>query len=116
MLNRVNDERTERGLTALCLNEKLNKAAEIHNNDMLETGIFSHTGSDGSGARDRIDRVGYNWGSYGENIAQGQISVDEVMDKWMDSDNKANILGGKFDHLGVAWNTTKNHWTQVFAS
>jgi len=117
MLNRVNQERTERGLTALCLNEKLNKAAENHNNDMFNKGIFSHTGSDGSNPADRIEKAGYNWGSYGENVAQGQTSVDKVMNAWMNSSgHKANILGAKFEHLGVAWETTKNHWTQVFAS
>ena len=114
MLNAVNSERTSRGLSALSWNFLLESAALRHTSDMSSNGFLSHTGSDGSTAQTRIDATGYQWSAYGENVAQGQTSVTEVMTAWMNSaGHRANILNSNFMEIGVA--RVGNYWTQVFA-
>lgn len=54
----------------------------------------------------------------GENIAMGQISPQDVMNSWMNSDgHRANILNSEFTKIGVGCVTDSNgvyHWTQLF--
>ena len=44
---------------ALAWNERLAAAAHAHSRDQADTGVQSHTGSDGSDLGTRLDRVGY---------------------------------------------------------
>lgn len=96
-------------------NDRLAKAAAEHNADMAQTGELNHTGSDGSNAGDRLARNGYNWRSYGENIASGFTSAESVLQAWIDSPGHCrNIMNASFEEIGVA--RQGNYWTQVFAS
>ena len=64
--------------------------------------MIDHTGSDGSTAADRIKRVGYVRKRTGENSAEGQWDVGEVMTGWMKSPgHRANILAN-FTEMGAA--------------
>lgn len=59
--------------------------------------------------------LGITYKSAGENIAQGQRSPQEVVQAWMDSPgHRANILNGKFTHIGVGYVKSGNYWTQQF--
>lgn len=81
----------------------LTQAADSHSRDMVANNFFSHTGANGSSAGQRITAAGYNWSSYGENIAAGQASINEVVDGWMASDGHcANIMNAAFVDIGVA--------------
>jgi len=52
--------------------------------------------------RERSTAAGYEWKTIGENIAEGQFSVDEVMRTWMNSPaHRKNILNPSFTDLGV---------------
>ena len=63
---------------------------------------MTHTGSDGSNARQRLDRVGYAWRAYGENVAWNQQTPAAVMNAWMNSSgHRANILNCAFTEIGV---------------
>ena len=63
---------------------------------------LDHKGGDGSTVSDRVKRVGYVYVRVGENIANGQKSVEQVMDSWMKSPgHRANILG-EFTEMGAA--------------
>jgi uncharacterized protein YkwD len=53
----------------LAFNADLESAAQQHNNDMLNNGYFSHTGSDSTSPFQRITAAGYTYQSAGENIA-----------------------------------------------
>jgi uncharacterized protein YkwD len=65
--------------------------------------MISHTGTDGSAPADRIRRVGYGPGRTGENCAEGQWTVGEVMKGWMKSPgHRANILA-RYTEMGAAW-------------
>jgi uncharacterized protein YkwD len=96
-------------------NNLLEKAAVLHSADMNKNNYFGHTGADGSSAGDRITRVGYNWRAYGENIAKGHTSEQEVMNGWLESEGHCmNIMSNSVKEMGVG--RDGNYWTQVFAT
>lgn len=115
LLNLVNNARRNQGLRTLCLNTKLNNAAQAHSQDMVSNNFFDHTGSDGSKAWDRMLRAGYRYSWAGENIAMGQTSVQQVFNSWWNSQgHRNNILNPNYQHMGAA--NVNNRWTQVFGS
>jgi uncharacterized protein YkwD len=113
----VNAARSSAGCGALTVNAKLAKAAQDHSQDMADNKTMSHTGSDGSSPGDRITRAGYNWSSYGENVAYGYTTPESVMAGWMSSPgHKANILDCGFKEIGVGFVQNGDYWTQDFAT
>ncbi|KAF4047130.1 Cysteine-rich secretory protein family [Phytophthora infestans] len=122
LLKAVNKQRTAKGLSKLCMNKKLQTAAQRHSNDMAANNYMSHTGSDGSTMSQRITTAGYKWSACAENVAAGQTTVDAVMTAWMaSSGHRANILGTKYTMFGCGYayksgTTYKHHWTQNFAT
>lgn len=98
---------------ALAWNCLLKNAAVGHTRDMVDNNFFSHTSSDGSELRQRIERTGYQWNSIGENIARGQRSIAEVMTAWIDSPGHCrNIMGTSFTEFGSS--EISFTWTQNF--
>uniref|UniRef100_UPI003460ABA9 CAP domain-containing protein n=1 Tax=Streptomyces asoensis TaxID=249586 RepID=UPI003460ABA9 len=113
----VNAERSKVGCSALRLNAVLTKAAQAHSKDMAAHQNMSHTGSDGSSPGDRITRAGYDWSTYGENVAYGYATPEQVMAGWMSSPgHKANILNCAFKEIGVGLAQPGGYWTQDFAT
>lgn len=113
----VNEERAKAGCGALSIDDKLMTAAQRHSQDQADNRNMSHTGSDGSDPGQRIDRVGYTWQTYGENVAWNQQSPAAVMEAWMNSPgHRANILNCTFTEIGVGVASSNGpYWTQVFA-
>lgn len=135
----VNAERRKVGRPALIVNYSLQEAAWSHNEHMVRTGCFAHTGCGNGGVSDRIRQTGYQAALTGENIAQGQPNPETVVNGeacsaenqdfcftpctggrcngWMQSSgHRANILRDKFTDIGVAFNPSGPTWTQVFAA
>ncbi|MER7889560.1 CAP domain-containing protein [Micromonospora sp. NPDC094482] len=114
----VNAERAKAGCKALSIDDKLMTAAQRHSQDQADHQNMSHTGSDGSDSGDRLDRVGYAWRTYGENVAWNQKTPAAVMDAWMNSSgHRANILNCAFTEIGVGIASSNGpYWTQVFAA
>ncbi|GAA0630536.1 CAP domain-containing protein [Streptomyces thermocarboxydovorans] len=111
----VNAERAKAGCSAVTVNSKLTKAAQDHSEDMAATGNMSHTGSDGSTPDQRITRAGYSWSAYGENVAYGYSTPEQVMEGWMNSPgHRENILNCNFKEIGVGRSGT--YWTQDFGT
>lgn len=95
-------------------NSQMAAAAANHSEDMAREGQLNHTGSDGSNAGTRLERVGYNWQQYGENIASGFTSSSDVLRAWIGSPGHCrNLMGANFTEMGAA--RKDNYWTQVFA-
>lgn len=118
ILRLVNVERQRVNAPPLVLNDKLTTAAQRHAQDMATSRRMSHTGSDGSTMRSRIDATQYNWSTIGENVAMGQPTAAAVMAAWMNSPgHRQNILNPAFTELGVGYATGANrpYWAQVFA-
>jgi uncharacterized protein YkwD len=106
----------------LAWNALLTQAAEAHTQDMVAKNFFSHTGSNGSTLKSRIDATGYGWSALGENIAAGQNGIDAVMNGWMASDGHcANIMGASYAEIGLVCvpgtsaNTYNPYWTMDLA-
>ncbi|KMS88213.1 MULTISPECIES: CAP domain-containing protein [Streptomyces] len=117
ILRLVNAERSKAGCQPLTLNSTLTKAAQAHSDDMAAHQNMSHTGSDGSSPGDRITRAGYTWSSYGENVAYGYSTADQVMAGWMSSPgHRANILNCGFKEIGVGLAQPGSYWTQDFGT
>lgn len=117
ILRLVNAERQTAGCRPLTLNSTLTKAAQAHSADMAAHQNMSHTGSDGSSPGDRITRAGYTWSSYGENVAYGYSTAQQVMDGWMSSPgHRANILNCGFKEIGVGLAQPGSYWTQDFGT
>jgi uncharacterized protein YkwD len=99
----------------LTWNNVLEKVALEHSHDMSQNKYFSHTGADGSSAGERIQRAGYAWKFYGENIASGYRTEQEVITGWIGSPGHCkNIMGKDYREMGVA--REGNLWTQEFGT
>ncbi|MFJ8743316.1 CAP domain-containing protein [Embleya sp. NPDC127516] len=113
----VNQERAKAGCSALTVNTKLTAAALQHSQDMAAHANMSHTGSDGSDPGERITRAGYTWTTYGENIAHGYSTPQQVMTGWMNSPgHRQNILNCAFKEIGVGLAGPNSYWTQNFGT
>lgn len=121
MLQRVNDERTNKGLAPLAINNDLNTSAQLYAIDMSTRKFFSHTDPDGRGSKDRIEASGYfdlpcdclSYYYTGENLAVNQKTVEEAVDAWMNSPgHKANILNKYYTEIGIGYEN--GYWVQHF--
>jgi len=100
----------------LTMNGALRCAARNHSMDMALRDFFDHTNPDGEGPGTRVESAGYDWMSWGENIAWGQTTPQEVVDGWMNSDGHcANIMSAMFTETGIGF-YTGSFWTQTFGS
>ncbi len=99
---------------------RLGAAAQGHSDDMARYSFLEHTGSDGLKLIDRLGAQGYNPQAWGENIAQGQKTVGEVVDDWVQSTGHCKILMSQdYVHMGAAMSTSADgdtYWTQDFAA
>jgi uncharacterized protein YkwD len=116
----INQQRTERHLPRLRINQQLNRSAQGWTNVMVRDRDFSH-GSDFSA---RISAVGFNWSKAGENIATGFRTPARVVRGWMASTGHCqNILSpnyldvgtGVSDHPIPGFGSATGTWTQDFA-
>ena len=111
----TNAERAKRGLAPLASNAELNEAADRHAEDMAANGYFSHTGLDGDRAKDRAEEMGYASNGFGENIARGQDTPEEVVAAWMaSSGHRSNILNSSWKDIGVGFEN--DYWVQNFGT
>ncbi|NWG07425.1 MAG: hypothetical protein HXY35_12150 [Chloroflexi bacterium] len=122
VLTLLNQRRASHGVPPLTSNSKLLSAARRHSQDMACNNFMSHTGSDGSSPQDRIIDAGYDFSTWGENIAAGYTSPSSVVDGWMDSaGHRANILNPNFTEIGVGYVYNEDsmyghYWTTVFGA
>jgi len=116
LLALVNHERRLAGCRPVTLNRRLDRAARLHSEDMADNGQMSHRGSDGSSGGDRMEDAGYDPTSWGENVAYGYRTPEQVMHGWMHSrDHRRNILDCRFREMGLGHAQPGNFWTQEFA-
>jgi uncharacterized protein YkwD len=101
-LTRINAERRRHGRAPLTLDPRLNLAAQRHAEDMLARSYFAHRSPEGKTVRDRARAAGFEWSAIGENLAEGQQSVKEVVEAWMRSaEHRENILDRRYTQTGV---------------
>ncbi|HEX6903498.1 MAG TPA: CAP domain-containing protein [Thermoanaerobaculia bacterium] len=119
----VNAERRKAGVAPVKANADLDESAQKHAEDMLARNFFAHESPSGTTVRERARAAGYRWRTIGENIAEGQLSVREVMDTWMRSPgHRRNILDKDFKEMGVglamgsSGGTYRVLWAQSFGA
>jgi uncharacterized protein YkwD len=110
----------------LTMEPTLRCSARLHSKDMADQMYFAHDGLDGSNPGDRMTAAGYVGRTWGENIAKGQQTPEQVVQGWMDSDGHcSNIMNGGFNLIGVGYfagmgtNPRFNselYWTQNFGA
>ena len=99
---------------ALKWNSTLARAAALHG-EYLESQLrLTHSGPGGSNAGERIEYQGYLWQTYGENLAFGFDTADQVFAMWSDStEHCRNIMNGAFQEMGSA--EAGGFWVVVMA-
>lgn len=115
VIDLTNAQRSKNGLPALKADSQLNGVAQKKSVDMQQNNYFSHTSPTYGSPFDMMRDFGVTYKSAGENIAQGQRTPQEVVNAWMNSEgHRKNILSSSFTHIGVGYEKTGNHWTQMF--
>jgi uncharacterized protein YkwD len=108
------------GAGTVTFDDRLGRAAQGHANELVATGRFSHTGSNGSTVGQRATAQGYNWSNIGENIARGQQTAGDAMDAWQNSTtgHKENNLNPAYEDfaLGVAGAGGMKTWVLVLGT
>jgi uncharacterized protein YkwD len=104
------------------MQSQLQAAARIHSADMACNNFVSHTGSDGSSVRDRVERQGYSWSWIGENIYvtsnTSSSAPQQVFDWWMNSTpHRANLMSPNYTEIGIGYRYANGRgaFTAVFA-
>jgi uncharacterized protein YkwD len=122
-IERVNGERRVRRMPPLRLEPRLNRVAQDYAKKMLRESFYGHRAPDGSDVLTRIRASGYQPLAVGENLAQGQSSVEEVLGGWLDSPaHRENIFDRDFRDMGLGFAIGRNAhgyqvlWVQVFAT
>ena len=114
----INEERGRQRLAPLAFSALLARVAENHSRDMARNGFFSHNNPEGLGTEERINRAGYRWRAFGENIGCGQDAPDKIMAAWMkSSSHRENILGAAYTEVGIGFVTggeCRYYWTGLF--
>jgi uncharacterized YkwD family protein len=115
VIDLTNAQRSKNGLQALKADTQLNGVAQKKSLDMQQKNYFSHTSPTYGSPFDMMRDFGVTYKSAGENIAQGQRTPQEVVTAWMNSEgHRRNILSANFTHIGVGYEGTGKHWTQMF--
>jgi uncharacterized protein YkwD len=102
LLSAHNRERALEGRKPLNLSSRLCESAAVHALDMAKHHKLDHKGSDGSTVADRAKRKGYNYVRVGENIAEGQKTVEQVLTSWMASPGHRENILDDFTEMGAA--------------
>lgn len=103
--------------------ERIEGAALVHSIDMAQNQNFSHTGTDGSNAGDRLLMQSYNWNTWGENILVGLDNAPDAIDAWIGSSGHCSIIMspslrevGAGISQGIFQGRTASYWTLLFGT
>lgn len=111
----TNWEREAAGLKPLSWDDRLAQCARTRAVEI--GGDFAHTRPDGSSWKTVMDEAGIATMAWGENIAKGQLTAEEVMEDWMESEgHRDNILKDAYEKMGAACYVEDgvHHWVQLF--
>jgi uncharacterized protein YkwD len=101
IIDLVNQERLERGLSELEFDPSLVPVARSHSQEMLELGYFSHVSPNTGTLGDRLNAAGVQYLSAGENLAYAP-TVEVAHRGLMQSDgHRENILETSWERVGV---------------
>lgn len=97
----INKKRTENGLSALKIDNEVQRVARIKAQDMVDNNYFSHTSPTYGSPFDMLNSFKISYKSAGENIA-GNSNNSATVEAWMNSaGHKANILNSSYNYTGI---------------
>lgn len=101
MLQLVNQERVQRGLSPLKADPQLTEVAREHSKDMFARGYFAHITPEGKSPFDRMNDAHIQYTTAGENLALAH-SLSIAHNGLMNSPgHRANILNPAFGRVGI---------------
>ena len=101
VFNLINQQRINNGLSALKVDDEVQRVARIKAQDMVDNNYFSHTSPTYGSPIDMLKSFKISYNSAGENIA-GNSSNSGAVSAWMNSSgHKANILNSSFNYTGI---------------
>jgi uncharacterized protein YkwD len=93
----------------------LERAAQEYAQDMASYGYMDHIGRDGSAPHERITRSGYRWSETGENLANGVMTPEALVDGWLHSpEHCANLLDPAYTQMGVGFAVNPRNEMSVY--
>ena len=91
------------GLQPLTENQKLDEAAQLKAQNMVQDNYFNHTSPTGVTPWFWFLQAGYKYKYAGENLAIGFYDSQEVYNAWLNSPtHKANIVNPNYTEVGTA--------------
>lgn len=119
MVELVNKERLNRGISALAFDPKLREVARYHSSDMFNRGYFAHYSPEGYDVAARANQFGVSYIVLGENLAYAP-NLDLAHNGLMNSPgHRANILSSDFKKVGIGVANASEYgvmFTQVFTN
>ena len=101
LVDLVNEERRQRGIKSLVLDERLVSVARAHSQEMFTLKYFSHESPVSGSPFDRLKSAGITYSRAGENLAYAQ-SVSVAHRALMESPgHRENILRSEFTRIGI---------------
>ena len=101
VFNLINKQRTANGLSALKVDNEVQRVAKIKAQDMVNNNYFSHNSPTYGSPFEMLQSFKVSYKIAGENIA-GNSSNSGAVNAWMNSlGHKANILNGSFNYTGI---------------
>jgi hypothetical protein len=103
LVNMLNQTRGNSGLLALTENSKLDRAAQMKAEDMVQKEYFSHISPQGLTPWYWFLQSGYNYKYAGENLAIGFYDSSEAFNAWLNSpSHRENMLNKNYKEVGTA--------------
>lgn len=101
VFNLINTQRTNNGLSALKVDDEVQRVARIKAEDMISNNYFSHNSPIYGSPFDMLKSFKISYKTAGENIAANSSNSGAVT-SWMNSSgHKANILNSSFNYTGI---------------
>lgn len=99
-----NSNRAANGIGGLTVNQQLVNSATNKANAMLESNCWDHYCPPGTSPWSFILNSGYEYVYAGENLGEGFVDSNTLMNAWMNSPtHRANILNGNFTEIGIGF-------------
>jgi len=115
LLDLANASRVLAGKKTLAWDADVAGTARDHSKDMGSGGFFDHVNPQGLSPFDRMKADGIAYSAAAENIAAGQINAVFAHAEWMNSEgHRANILGDKYERLGVGIAYSKDYPYRIY--
>lgn len=113
----TNIERAKEGLAPFKKMDTVTQVATVRAWELTE--LFSHSRPDGSKFTTAFNEKGLVYGWFGENIAAGQSTPEEVVKAWMNSPTHRDNILSDYEYMGVGYYKVPGtqytyHWVQNF--